>query len=140
MRLQHHQDHILHGVDANPVEGKDSDDKDIEADWEAFIFAEIKPGIEMIGMLQIETGSDKEDEWKRKWTIEVGQIKKKKTIIICSWHGSDKDEENKQKTENESSWVADQEHVHWTGANCEPGIKVVMILELVIRNTCIFIL
>ena len=62
MRLQHHQDHILHGVDANPVEGKDSDDKDIEADWEAFIIAEIKPGIEMIGMLQIETGSDKEDE------------------------------------------------------------------------------
>ena len=53
---------MLHGVDANPVEGKDSDDKDIEADWEAFIFAEIKPGIEMIGMLQIETGSDKEDE------------------------------------------------------------------------------
>ena len=62
MRLQHHQDHILHGVDANPVEGKDSDDKDIEADWEAFIFAEIEPGIEIIGMLQIETGSDKEDE------------------------------------------------------------------------------
>ena len=76
MRLQHHQDHILHGVDANPVEGKDSNDKDIEADWEAFIFAEIKPGIEMIRMMQIETGSDKEDEWKRKWTIEIGQIKK----------------------------------------------------------------
>ena len=62
MRLQHHQDHILHGVDANPVEGKDSNDKDIEADWEAFIFTEIKPGIEMIGMLQTETWSDKEDE------------------------------------------------------------------------------
>ena len=43
------------------MEGKDSNDKDIEADWEAFIFAEIKPGIEMIGMLQIETGTDKED-------------------------------------------------------------------------------
>ena len=30
MRLQHHQDHILHGVDANPVEGKDSNDKKYE--------------------------------------------------------------------------------------------------------------
>ena len=34
---------ILHCIDANPVEGKNSNDKSIVAHWEAFLFAQIKP-------------------------------------------------------------------------------------------------
>ena len=36
-------DYILHCIDPNPVEGKNSNDKNIVAHWEAFLFAQIKP-------------------------------------------------------------------------------------------------
>ena len=36
-------------------------------------------------------------------------------------HGSNKDQEDKQKTEDKASWIADQKHVHRTGSNSEPG-------------------
>ena len=35
---------LLHGIDANPVKGKHSNDKNIVAHWEAFFIPQIKPG------------------------------------------------------------------------------------------------
>ena len=34
---------ILHGIDSDPVKGKDTNDEDIVADWEAFLFAQVEP-------------------------------------------------------------------------------------------------